>query len=106
VLDRDMDFVSLPLEIAKITSGPIEIVFDAVSSAETQKIAYSLLAPDGILMLVLPFSLGDEHKDEKKVICVNGSPFAPANKEVSTGLYANLTSYLEQGLIKVYIFVL
>jgi NADPH:quinone reductase-like Zn-dependent oxidoreductase len=101
VFDRHADLSVLPNEIAKITSDPIEIVYDAVSRPETQKAAYGLLAPGGKLVLVCPSVLGNEHQDDKQVVNTFGSPFVPANRDVGLGLYGNLTSYLENGLIKV-----
>ena len=84
-----------------ITSAPIEIVYDAVSHPDTQNATYNLLAPGGKLVLMLPSSLGDEHKDGKQVIMTVGSPFFPASREVSLGMYDNLNSYLQEELLQV-----
>jgi len=100
VVDRHIDLSSLPQEIAKITSCPIDIVFDAVSLADTQRASYSLLAPHGTLVLVIPSSLGEEPSEGRQVIATYGSPFVPVNREICIGLYDNLTSFLEKGLIQ------
>lgn len=102
VIDRHLDLATLSNEIKKITSAPIQIVYDSVSLPDTQKAAYDLLAPGGTLVLTLTSSLGDTEGDGKRVVYTYGSPHTPLNREVFLGLYPVLTTYLAEGLIKVY----
>ncbi|KAG6901433.1 hypothetical protein C0995_012063 [Termitomyces sp. Mi166 len=53
VLDRTAPLSSLASAVKGITSAPIEIVYDAISSADTQKTGYNILAPNGSMVVVL-----------------------------------------------------
>lgn len=101
VIDRSIEASALLAEVHKITDTPIDIVYDSVGSADTQNAGYNLLGPGGKLVLVLPSALGDKDEDGKKVISTFGSPFSPVNKELFTGLYAKLNTYLVDGAVQV-----
>ncbi|KZP06120.1 GroES-like protein [Athelia psychrophila] len=99
VLDRHLDAAALKKEVSSITKLPIDIVYDAISEPDTQKLGYELLADNGTLILTLPSGLG-ETTGGKIVKSTQGSPFAPGNAQVGEGLYANLHGYLESGAIQ------
>lgn len=101
VIDRHIDLSSFPNEVAKITSAPIELVYDAVSQPDTQKAAYSPLAPGGKLVLVHPSTLGNEHEDGKQVINTAGILFIPAITKIGSDMYKIVPSYFQEGLLKV-----
>ncbi|KZP32282.1 GroES-like protein [Athelia psychrophila] len=99
VLDRHLDSAALKKAVASITKLSFDIVYDSISLADTQKVAYEILSANGTLVLVLPPSVG-EPTDGKKVLNTAGSPFVPGNEEIVAGLYANLESYLDSGAIQ------
>lgn len=101
IIDRHIDLSAISEKVKTITSTPIEIVFDAVSTPELQNAGYNLLSSGGKLVLVLPSALGDRNEDGKRVISTNGSPYIPSHRELFVGLYGKLNSYLVEGLIKV-----
>ncbi|KAI0671357.1 GroES-like protein [Trametes maxima] len=103
VIDRKLSHDEIVSEVAKITAGkPVEYVYDAISLADTQPVAYDVLAPGGSLLLVLPDSIPAEKKkagDNKKIVNVFGNVHTPENRQFGIDLYSHLTEYLEKGLI-------
>ena len=105
VLDRNLAPEAILAEISKITSGtPIEYVYDSISLADTQPVAYQALAPGGSLLLVLPDQIPAELKavgDGKKVINVFGNVQPPQNRKIGVEMYKRLTGWLETGALVV-----
>ncbi|KAI0324755.1 GroES-like protein [Cubamyces sp. BRFM 1775] len=103
VLDRSLAPDAIKAELPKLTGGkPIEFVYDAISLADTQALAYDVLAPNGVLLLVLPDAIPPELKKEgdgKKIVGVFGNVHTPENRKVGVELYAHLTEWLEKGLL-------
>lgn len=106
VLDRQLSAFDLRTEVAKITSKPFDVIFDAVSLPATQNAAYEILAYGGCLIVVLYPRIninpstqapGREKRVEKAFGQVN---FPPENRAVGATLYRNLTALLEEGLIR------
>ncbi|KAI0950661.1 hypothetical protein AcW1_007911 [Taiwanofungus camphoratus] len=105
VLDRHLSADNLREEIAKITSLPIDIIYDAITTAETQNAAYDLLAPGGCLVVTIP---GADHIDQekksrgkgKRIARVFASVGAPENHAMSVGLCNKLAMLLEDGTIQ------
>ncbi|THH23065.1 hypothetical protein EUX98_g8110 [Antrodiella citrinella] len=94
---------ALPLsELKAITSEPISVVFDAVSSAETQRAGYDLLAPGGTLVLVLDpvGSLGAGEKEGRSVISTYATVHVETNREIGEEMYEHLEAFLESGDLK------
>lgn len=105
VIDRNLPTEKV-LEEGKEAAGgaPIKTVYDAVSLADTQHIAYDALAPGGTLVLDLPSQIQEEKKvASKKVVNVFGSTNAPPNRKLGVALYAKLTEWLADGSIKVFV---
>ncbi|EIN12417.1 GroES-like protein [Punctularia strigosozonata HHB-11173 SS5] len=103
VLPRTLAADALASEIAKITPHPIEFVYDTVSVADTQRTAWSLLAPGEQLLLVLPpdASAGVvPGKDGKDVQHVFGNVNYPGQQEAGRDMYARLTQLLRDGSIR------
>jgi NADPH:quinone reductase-like Zn-dependent oxidoreductase len=92
----------LAAAVHEITSTPFEVVFDTISSAETQTSAYEVLGASGCLpitsMLQIP---EDKLTANKKVISVFGNGHVPQNRSFAKGLYSVLTQWVEEGLIVV-----
>lgn len=105
VLDRSLAPDEIKRELAKLTQGkPIEFVYDAISLADTEAIAYDVLAPGGVLVLVLPDVIPAELKkegDNKTVIQALGNVHLPQNRQVGVDLYAHLTEWLQTGKLVV-----
>ncbi|EIN12423.1 GroES-like protein [Punctularia strigosozonata HHB-11173 SS5] len=101
VLSRSLPADALASEIADIALHPVKIVYDAVGVAETQKTAWSLLAPGGRLILVLPAAEGIVHGVEnKELVQVFGNVNYPGQDEVGRELYAHLGRWLQDGAIR------
>ncbi|PFH50023.1 hypothetical protein AMATHDRAFT_75844 [Amanita thiersii Skay4041] len=98
VLDRNASPDMLITEISKIV-GSIKYVFDAISTPETQKLGYSLLASGGRLVLVLPDAV-ENKMAEKGVSLVFGTVDNPVNQDALLLLYKNITGLLADGAIK------
>lgn len=93
VIDRNASVVA---EVRKLTDKPISIVFDAVSSADTQQAGVDVLAAGGKLITVTPVSVKAE---DKEIIYVVGS--ASLHPELLTSLYGKeLYGFLERGVLK------
>ncbi|KZP13848.1 GroES-like protein [Athelia psychrophila] len=99
VLDRHLDAAALQKEVTSISTLPIDLIYDAISEPDTQKLAYALLADGGTLILTMPSGLG-ETAGGKIVKFVRGSPFMEGNDDVGEGLYASLHGYLDSGAIQ------
>ncbi|KAG5732530.1 Zinc-type alcohol dehydrogenase-like protein C2E1P3.01, partial [Termitomyces sp. T112] len=98
VLDRNLSTAELDAEIRKLTSKPIEFVYDAVSLPGTQTMGYSILANGGTLILVLPSQV--KAVEGKNVYTCLGIWTFPFTKDLGEHFYASLTELLETGEIK------
>ncbi|KAF8895991.1 hypothetical protein BD779DRAFT_1493342 [Infundibulicybe gibba] len=88
-------------EISKLTNAPIEYIYDAVSSQETQQTAYDLLAPGGQLAVVLPSLEPIKGFDSQKSIFVVAGGLNLANyRESFDKFYRHLPELLNSGEIK------
>lgn len=99
IIDRHIPLSSLPAEVANITKDPIEIVYDSISTDDTQQAGYDLLAPGGQIVVTLNPSV--KKTDGKEIIHVFGSVTVPVNADLGASLYGKLTGLLEKGAIKV-----
>ncbi|KAF8173081.1 chaperonin 10-like protein, partial [Pholiota molesta] len=99
VLDRNLSTPDLASEIAKITSAPIKIVFDAVSSESTQRTGIDILVPGGQLITVLTPTVKPEQ--DKIVINSIGMLRPPPNVELLEKFYHDVISgFIEKGWLK------
>ncbi|KAI0749263.1 GroES-like protein [Daedaleopsis nitida] len=103
VINRSLAPEAILSEVQKITGGtPIQYVYDAVSLADTQSIAYQALAPGGVLLLVLPDAIPEDLKadaDGKKIVNVFGNIHTPSNRKIGVEVYKRLTQWLKDGLL-------
>ncbi|KAG6917712.1 hypothetical protein DXG01_001363 [Tephrocybe rancida] len=97
VLDRNLSNDALKTKIGELTSAPIDIVYDAISSADTQQTGNNLLVPGGHLITVL--NLAITKSSDIGHFQVAGILRLPQNKELLEDLYPKLTQFLEQGVI-------
>ncbi|KAI0326574.1 GroES-like protein [Cubamyces sp. BRFM 1775] len=105
VIDRSLSPTQIKLELAKLMGGrPVEFVYDAISLPDTQAFAYDLVAPGGILVVVLPDVIPKELKEAdkgKEVLQVVGNVHQPENRQIGVELYARLTEWLQTGKLVV-----
>ncbi|EIN12453.1 GroES-like protein [Punctularia strigosozonata HHB-11173 SS5] len=103
VLSRSLPADSLRAEVLKITPDSIKIAYDAVSTADTQKVGWSLVAPGGQFVVVLAPPDGVVHgQDGKELVWVKGNLSFKELEEDEAGreLYAHLGQWLRDGSIK------
>jgi len=102
VIDRNLSVDAIRAEVANITPVPIEVVYDIVSSTETQNLGYDLLSPQGALVMVLQQDSIDEAKKGggKRIVHTWGSVHPPPQHALGVSLYSKLTALLEDGSIK------
>lgn len=104
VLDRSLPAETLQAEIAKLAGGPVEVVYDAISTKENQDLAYDVVGPHGSLVLVLHEVIDAAKKagDKKPtVVFVQGGLAYPQNINFSVGFVKELSKLLEAGSFKV-----
>ena len=100
VIDRHLSPSEIAASVKAITSDPIKIVYDAISEADTQKAAWSVLASGGYLVLTLPPTFEPEAGDNRSLKSVYGTPYAEVNQEFSKKWWASLSGWLKEGKIK------
>lgn len=103
VFSRNLSLSALETSIKEITKGEfIKIVFDTVSSPETQQLGWDLLGRGGSIITVLDPNMNKKGQDgEKQVVHVFCNVQAPQNRAVGRKLYGKLTEWLEKGIILV-----
>ncbi|KAI1797058.1 GroES-like protein [Ganoderma leucocontextum] len=103
VLDRSLAPAALAAEVAKLTAGTsVDVVYDAISHADTQTLGYELLAPGGALVTTLATDIPEDKLKaggDKKVVNVFGSVHHPDNRDFGVELYSRLTELLRTGAI-------
>ena len=99
VLNRNISARLLRGEIDKITTVPIEYVYDAISSQETQQAGHDILVSGGQLVLVLSQNI--KKADDKTVTQVFAVSTLPKNRENLVHMCSKLTELLEDGVIVV-----
>lgn len=101
VIDRYLPFSGLQQAVARITSAPINVIYDAVSIRETQEGAWALLGPQGRLVLTLPSVIDRHRNDRRELVLTNGNPHLEENWETGRQLWLHLFRWLEKGDILV-----
>ena len=103
VLDRSLSPSSLAAAIASATGGaPVEVVYDSISSPETQAVGYAALAAGGTLLTTGPPAVPSESLNaDKKIIEVFGSLYLPTNRVMGRELFARLEGFLRSGAFTV-----
>ncbi|TFK79446.1 GroES-like protein, partial [Polyporus arcularius HHB13444] len=99
VLDRNLSADALHAEVTKLTGGPVSVVYDAISTPETQNAAYGLLAAGGKLLVLLPEAV-TETSEGRILSQVQGTVQLPHNAELGKALFRALPGLLESGEIK------
>ncbi|KAF8557927.1 GroES-like protein [Imleria badia] len=97
IIDRNIPASSFASEIASITTKPIPLVFDAVSTPETQQLGYDALAEGGHIVIVVKSSIQETPGSTKKAVGVFGNVHFPANRAIGRALAQSLPGFLEAG---------
>jgi NADPH:quinone reductase-like Zn-dependent oxidoreductase len=100
---RTSPYASIPTVVKKITKGPVDIIFDAISTQESQKADLEILDPDGSLVLTLPPAIdkSTEPEDNLWVVQTMGSVRDYGHSEFGTAMYMALPGLLADGSIRV-----
>lgn len=101
VIDRYLPFNGLQQAVTRITSAPINVIFDTVSIRETQEGAWALLGPQGRLVLTLPSVIDRHPSDRRELVLTNGNPHLEENWETGRQLWLHINKLLEKGDIRV-----
>jgi len=98
-IDRKaVPFSDFSVAVKKITSAPVEIVYDAISEGGSQQAGYDALDNGGQIVLTLPDEIKDKVEgDGKKVLNVYGSAHPDSNRGFAITAFRNLTKFLEEG---------
>ncbi|KAH7884282.1 chaperonin 10-like protein [Phlebopus sp. FC_14] len=100
VIDRHLSAKEVKAAVVNITRLPIEVAYDTTSLPSTQKLAWSILADNGILVVTLQPVVKEEEGKGRKVIATFGSPHAPGNHELFEASWSVLGKWLEEGVIQ------
>lgn len=97
-IDRNADVLA---EVAKITSKPIDLVYDTVSLPSTQRVGWEVVSKKGHLILVLSPVVDQQKYKDKKIVVPRGNVHYDDNSELGRAMYSRLTGWLKDGLIVV-----
>lgn len=100
VLDRNLAEDALVAEVQKITTKPIKVAFDPISSHQTQNVSYKILGSGGALVVDEPEDV-DEVVADKRLVRVLANANLPATRELGASLFSKIFALLEEGLFKV-----
>ncbi len=103
VIDRKADVVS---EAKKILGGPIDIIYDAVSSKETQIQALDIVAPGGQVISVLGVLVDQANYPDKHITVMHADVHSPNVRSLAVSLYSKVTELLmASGALKVRLYI-
>ncbi|EPQ54186.1 GroES-like protein [Gloeophyllum trabeum ATCC 11539] len=100
LIDRALPAESFHAAVSSITTAPLEIIYNTISTPETQQVAYDLLAPGGAVVFTLPLAIKVGAQGKKRVINVFGAVAIPSQQKTGAGLYAALEGLLANGELK------
>lgn len=96
VIDRSADVAA---EVKKITSSPIDFVFDAISVGGTQELGWEILAPGGTLAVTLPPTVDKKKYGDKHTVHIIS--VVKLHKNLAEAYSKSLPKLLEEGVLKV-----
>jgi NADPH:quinone reductase-like Zn-dependent oxidoreductase len=103
---HDIPYSSLGDAVTNITQKPIDVVFDAVSTNDSQHAGWRILAPHGRMIVTLPAVVSNVdgptgNENGKQIFFTHANINMPAKQEFGTNLYSALNQWLQSGTIKV-----
>lgn len=105
---KEVPYPELPAAVKKITAEPIPVIYNAISTPDSQHAAWEILAPNGSVAVVLPPAVGKAggvSEDGKKVAWAWGSAGTPRNYEFGKKMFPGVTKLLASGDLKVRLLV-
>ncbi|KAI0328526.1 GroES-like protein [Cubamyces sp. BRFM 1775] len=101
VIDRTLAPETVAQQAREIAGGPIDLVYDAISVADTLAAGYQATSSQGDFVVVLPDPIpGAEANSQKKVYLAHGLFHTPINHAIGKSLLVKLPELLEKGDIK------
>jgi len=97
VIDRKADVVSVMKEILV---GPIDFIYDAVSTKETQAQALDIVAPGGQVVSVLGVEVDQANYPGKIITTIFAVVHLPNVRALGVSLYSKITELLASGALK------
>ncbi|KAG2361287.1 chaperonin 10-like protein [Suillus spraguei] len=98
--DRNLSGKQLKAAISEVTDGPIRLIYDAISSPETQSVAWELLANNGTLVSTSFPAVKEDEGRGRKIIMTSGISHLPENQELCRSSWAMVETWLSEGTIK------
>lgn len=98
VIDRKADLIS---EARKILTGPIDTVYDTVSSKETQAQSLDLIVSGGQVISTLYLQVDKADYPDKNITEIFANFHLPNMRALGVSLYGKLTELLASGALKV-----
>ncbi|KAI0033277.1 GroES-like protein [Vararia minispora EC-137] len=94
-------YASLAASISQITTEPLELIYDAISSPETMVASWNILAPGGTLGVVLQPSVAvPGESDGKRLVWIFAVINDGDHMQFGAEFYKHLSGMLEMGDIK------
>ncbi|KAI6131565.1 chaperonin 10-like protein [Pisolithus croceorrhizus] len=100
VVDRKQLSSQIAVEVAKITSAPIRLVFDAVGVESTQEVGYEILADDGNMITAGRLQIKEKEGSRKVVVSPFVSLQVPVNRAFGVEFVKHLPQLIERGEIR------
>ena len=100
---RSTPYALIPDVVKEMAKGPIGIIYDPISTYESQKADWEILEPNGSLVLTLPpaIDISTESKGNRWVVLTYGAVRDHGHSEFGRAMYAALPGLLADGSIKV-----
>ncbi|KAI9446985.1 GroES-like protein [Russula earlei] len=96
---KTVPYTSIPAVVKEIANGPVGIVYDAISTPESQRADWEVLRPNGSLVLSLPSTV-KASKGDRWVVWTYGAVRGYDNEEFGREMYGALPGLLADGSIK------
>ncbi|KAK7442462.1 hypothetical protein VKT23_016059 [Stygiomarasmius scandens] len=97
---KTVSFSDLPAAVKKLTSTPVEVVFDTFSADGSQQAGYNILADGGKMVITLLDDIKDKVESSgKKVLHVLGFSQMEANREFGKKIFEKLPALLAEETI-------
>ena len=100
VINRSSKTVASDIK-AVLGNNEAKLVYDAVSDKDTQEAAWEVLAPGGVLVLVLGAQIDVAKDPSKHIYNVFGNVHSDALRKLGVSLYGKLTQLLAERAIVV-----
>jgi len=95
-------YTSIPAVVKEITKGPVGVIFDAISTEDSQRADLEILEPRGSLVLTLPpaIDISTEQEENRWVVLTYGAVRDHGHSEFGRVMYTALPGLLADGSIK------